>query len=60
MPAINIDALEKRWVQTLEKRSNFASREPGVILVFCVLGAIGILLIALYAYKASMRRKNAA
>lgn len=58
MPAINIESVEKRWLQTLEKRSNFASREPGVILVFCVLGAIGILIIALYAYKASVARRN--
>ena len=42
----------------LSKRSNFASREPGVILVFCAFGAIGILLVSLYIYKMISKRRQ--
>jgi hypothetical protein len=55
MPAIEI---AKRGAFELTKRENFASREPGVIVVFCVLGAIGILLIALYCAKKMKQRKD--
>jgi hypothetical protein len=50
MPAVNY---------SLVKRSNFASREPGVILVFAILGAIGFLLIGLAIYRKMAARKAA-
>lgn len=55
MPALD---LAKREAAMLVKRSNFAQREPGVIVVFCVVGAIGILVIALWAYKKASARKG--
>lgn len=38
-------------VHQLMKRKNWAAREPGVILVFCIVGAIAILLIGLLVQK---------
>ncbi|KAL7273825.1 hypothetical protein RUND412_003291 [Rhizina undulata] len=48
MPAIDF-SLVKRG-------GNFASREPGVILVFAILGALGILIISLLIYKKAIAR----
>ncbi|CCX29923.1 hypothetical protein FPQ18DRAFT_313736 [Pyronema domesticum] len=61
MPAIETTHLIKR-AEELVKRSghgNFAQREPGVILVFCILGAIAILLISLKIYKKASERAAA-
>ena len=33
------------------KRENFAQREPGVIVVFAIVGAVAILMIALFFQK---------
>ncbi|KAF2199806.1 hypothetical protein GQ43DRAFT_473282 [Delitschia confertaspora ATCC 74209] len=41
------------------RRKNWAAREPGVILVFCILGAVGILLIGLFIQKKISARKAA-
>jgi hypothetical protein len=38
-------------VHQLMKRKNWAAREPGVILVFCIVGAIALLLIGLMVQK---------
>jgi len=43
----------------LMKRKNWAAKEPGVILVFCIIGAIAILLISLFIHKKIMARKAA-
>ena len=40
MPAIQFNELIKR--------KNFAQREPGVILVFCIVGTIGLLVAGIY------------
>jgi hypothetical protein len=44
----------------LIKRSNFATREPGVILVFCIIGTIVILLTGLAIHKRASARKATA
>jgi len=44
-------------VHQLMKRKNWAAREPGVILVFCIVGAIAILLIGLVISKKVHARK---
>ncbi|RPA77017.1 hypothetical protein BJ508DRAFT_330576 [Ascobolus immersus RN42] len=44
----------------LVKRDNFASREPGVIVVFCVLGAVALFLVGMWISKCMARRKAAA
>lgn len=41
----------------LATRSNFASREPGVILVFCIVGVVGIGLVVLFSYRYWLKRK---
>jgi hypothetical protein len=38
-------------VHQLMKRKNWAAREPGVILVFCIVGAVAFLLIGLLVSK---------
>lgn len=38
-------------VSHLMKRGNWASREPGVILVFAIVGAVAILLLCLFIQK---------
>lgn len=56
MAAIYLDQTPK-IVSTLVKRDNFASRNPGVILVFAIVGAIAILLIGLFINKKMKARK---
>ncbi|KAF2242789.1 hypothetical protein BU26DRAFT_524351 [Trematosphaeria pertusa] len=46
-------------VHHLIKRKNWAAREPGVILVFCIVGAVAILLIGLFVQKKMAARKAA-
>lgn len=43
----------------LMKRKNWAAKEPGVVLVFCIIGAIVILLTGLFIQKKIMARKAA-
>ncbi|EKG14931.1 hypothetical protein MPH_07831 [Macrophomina phaseolina MS6] len=43
----------------LVKRKNWAAREPGVVLVFCIVGVIAILLISLFTYKKLQQRRVA-
>ena len=47
MPALHLVKREHNW----------AYKEPGVIVVFCILGAIAILLISLFTYKKMAARK---
>jgi len=42
----------------LARRSNFASRNPGVILVFCILGSIAILVGSILLHKRQKRRRR--
>jgi len=43
---------------TLPRRSNFASRNPGIILVFCILGSIAILVGSILLHKRQKRRRR--
>ncbi|KAF2474653.1 uncharacterized protein BDR25DRAFT_214125 [Lindgomyces ingoldianus] len=38
-------------VRQLMKRKNWAAKEPGVILVFCIVGAVALLLFGLFIQK---------
>ena len=52
MPAvttINRDQESGLWLIT--KRSNWASREPGVVLVFCIVFLVFLGIVALVAYR---------
>ncbi|KAL3608215.1 hypothetical protein FPOAC2_03208 [Fusarium poae] len=41
----------------LAKRQNWASKEAGVIVVFCIVGVVAIGLISLFLYKKAAARK---
>ncbi|KXL46939.1 hypothetical protein M433DRAFT_153249 [Acidomyces richmondensis BFW] len=59
MPAIREfhDSVDGKSHQ-LVKRHNWAYREPGVIFIFCVLGALGIAGIAAWIYKKRKASKS--
>jgi hypothetical protein len=48
---MSLVARSEAAVHTLMKRKNWAAREPGVILVFAIVGAVAILLIGLFIQK---------
>jgi hypothetical protein len=52
-------SLISRDVHQLMKRKNWAAKEPGVILVFCIIGAIVILLTGLFLMKKMAARRAA-
>jgi hypothetical protein len=43
----------------LSKRENFAQREPGVIVVFVVVGLVALLVAGLQVYKRVIARRAA-
>ncbi|KAF2876502.1 hypothetical protein BDV95DRAFT_602480 [Massariosphaeria phaeospora] len=66
IPAITMAALDMSLVarsevvaRELVKRKNWAAKEPGVIVVFCIVGAVAILLIGLFVQKKITARKQA-
>ncbi|KAL1624982.1 hypothetical protein SLS54_003708 [Diplodia seriata] len=66
MPALDFANLSPTAAQQgatalhrLVKRKNWAAREPGVILVFCIVGAIVILLLSLFTWKKLQARRVA-
>ena len=48
---MSLAARSEAVVHHLMKRKNWAAREPGVIVVFCIIGAVAILLIGLFINK---------
>ncbi|KAJ5724399.1 hypothetical protein N7493_006127 [Penicillium malachiteum] len=42
---------------TVAKRKNFASRNPGVILVFCIVFLVALGVISLFIYRWMLRRQ---
>ncbi|RPB20892.1 hypothetical protein L211DRAFT_841203 [Terfezia boudieri ATCC MYA-4762] len=52
MPAVLI-------ARQLVKRKNFASKNSGVIVVFCIVGAIAILLVSLWIHKKIAAKRKA-
>jgi len=52
-------ARSEATISHLAKR-NFAQEEPGVILVFCIIGVIAILLLALFINRKLQARKDRA
>ncbi|KAJ5166759.1 uncharacterized protein N7482_005540 [Penicillium canariense] len=58
MPALRlIDRSLAASLHSLAKRSNWASREPGVILVFCIVFLVAVGLLSLVLYRRWMKRK---
>jgi hypothetical protein len=59
MPAVNsVSARSVGALSQLQKR-NFASKEPGVILVFAIIGAVVILLGGLFLQRKLAARRAA-
>ncbi|KAL6906684.1 hypothetical protein GGI43DRAFT_380231 [Trichoderma evansii] len=59
MAAIDKQLIARDVVSQLIKRKNFAAREPGVIVVFCIVFIVAVGLIGLLLYKWIQRRKAA-
>jgi len=59
MAAIDTSLLARseNALHELVKRKNWAAREPGVILVFCIIGTLGILLIGIFINKKISERR---
>ncbi|KAF2280680.1 uncharacterized protein EI97DRAFT_453935 [Westerdykella ornata] len=56
---MSLIARSEATVHQLVKRKNWAAREPGVIVVFAIVGAVAILLIALFIHKKISARRAA-
>lgn len=51
---------EAEFHQLMKRKSkNWAAREPGVVLVFCIIGAIVILLTGIFIQKKVLARRAA-
>jgi len=52
-------ARSEAQLNQLMKRKNWAAKEPGVILVFCIVGTVALLLIGLFVMKKLSARRAA-
>lgn len=61
MAAIDMSLVARAQAEMhhLVKRKNWAGKNPGVILVFCIVGAVAILLIGLFIQKKLTARRAA-
>ncbi|KAI6092311.1 hypothetical protein F4821DRAFT_254435 [Hypoxylon rubiginosum] len=57
MPAINHALIARESFSNIVARSNWASREPGVIVVFCIVFVVGCGLIGLWISKCISARR---
>jgi len=57
MAALDYSSIISREVHELARRKNFASKNPGVILVFAIVGTLAILLICLFLWKKIQARR---
>ncbi|KAJ4267470.1 hypothetical protein NW762_003577 [Fusarium torreyae] len=57
MAAIKSLMTRDEVVHQLAKRQNWAAKEPGVIVVFCIVGVVAIGLIGLFVAKRISARK---
>lgn len=58
MPAISlVDRSEANNLHLLVKRENWASENPGVILVFCIVFVVGVGIGMLFAYRRWLKYK---
>lgn len=44
--------------QLIKRKKNFAQRNPGIILVFCIIGSIVLLLTGIFLMKKNAARKR--
>jgi hypothetical protein len=57
MAAINTIAIRDAAMHQLGKRANWASENVGPMVVFCIVGVVGIGLISLWVYKFTSARR---
>ncbi|KAJ9156253.1 hypothetical protein NKR23_g1459 [Pleurostoma richardsiae] len=57
MPAIK-SLVAREAVSHIAKRSNWAGKEAGVVLVFCIIFVVGVGLIALFTHKWLVARRQ--
>ncbi|UKZ46742.1 hypothetical protein TrVGV298_000951 [Trichoderma virens] len=57
MAAISKQLIATRAVSELVKRKNWAAREPGVIVVFCIVFVVAVGLIGLFIHKQCAKRR---
>lgn len=57
MPAINTAIVARDTLSHIAKRSNWAGREAGVVVVFCIVFVVGVGLIGLFISKRLAARK---
>ncbi|KAF4121032.1 hypothetical protein GMORB2_2518 [Geosmithia morbida] len=57
MAAINSSLISREVASHLVKRKNWAAKEAGVIVVFCIVFIVGVFLIGLWISKCIQKRK---
>ncbi|KAM0240840.1 hypothetical protein ACHAP5_007824 [Fusarium lateritium] len=57
MAAIKSLMTRDEVVHQLAKRQNWAAKEPGVIVVFCIVGVVFFGLVGLFLYRKAVARK---
>ncbi|KAE9991612.1 hypothetical protein EG327_011308 [Venturia inaequalis] len=58
MAAFETSLIARGAQQLIKRKKNFAKREPGIILVFCILGSIALLLIGVFLMKKLAARRQ--
>ncbi|KKF97084.1 hypothetical protein CFIMG_005873RA [Ceratocystis fimbriata CBS 114723] len=58
MPAINSVVAREAVSHLVKRRKNWAHRQPGVILVFCIVFIIGVGLLSLFVHRKLKARKE--
>ncbi|PGH28349.1 hypothetical protein GX50_08913 [[Emmonsia] crescens] len=59
MPALSLITRDEAVYHQLTKRKNWAGKNAGVVLVFCIVFIIAVGLISLFVYRWNLRRKAA-
>jgi len=57
MPALDLSSRTAATLHDLAKRKNWAAKEPGVILVFCIIGTLALLLTGIFINKKISERR---
>jgi len=60
MPAIKDSLIAREAFSHIAKRSNWASENVGVMVVFCIVGVVGIGMIFFFVSKQLAARRNRA
>jgi len=58
MAAISLPIVARDSFSQLARRSNWASENPGPMVVFCIVFVVAVFLISLFIYKKLKARKD--